>query len=196
MSVESLTLLCAASIYKGLRLLFNKTCLMRSPFHCLCGFTFMLFLGVLTGCSLFLPKTPPPPAKDKNLKVIFSMPGWKTTDPHESDYAWSNEQRGDVLLVNSFCGEFQDLSLETLALKTFDGYQEFKPLGKNTTEWEGREAFEMEAEARLDGVKILLHLRNYRRDHCYYDFILVSPRTRAQESLLAFRRLLDGVVFK
>ncbi len=133
--------------------------------------------------------------KDKQLKINFAMAGWRSTDPHGSDRAWSNEERGDVILVNSFCGEFQDLALETLALKTFRGYQGFKPLGKREPRWHGRDAFEMEAEAVVDGVRVLLLLRNYRRDHCYYDFLLVSPRQRAQQSLLAFRRMLDGVVF-
>lgn len=154
-----------------------------------------VLLATLAGCSLFMPK-PAAPKKDDSLKISFAMEGWTPADPRDSDRAWVDKERGDVMLVNSFCGEFQDLPLETLALKTFQDYADFKPLGTHSPRWHGREAFEMEAEARLDGVKVLLHLRNYRRDHCYYDFLLVSPRQRAQQSLLAFRRMLDGVEFK
>ena len=150
----------------------------------------------LAACSLFLPSNDPRATKDKNLHVNFEMNGWAKTDPRESDMAWAQQQSGDVLMVNSFCGEFQSLPLETLAVKTFKDYPDFKPLGKNTLDWQGREAFEMEAEANVDGVKVLLHLRNYRRDHCYYDFVLISPRTRTQESLQAFAKLVDGVEFR
>jgi hypothetical protein len=160
-----------------------------SPLIC---FGLLILIG---GCSLFLP-TPKKPAKDPALKIEFTEKGWKTTDPRESDHAWVQESRGDVILANSFCGEFQDLPLETLALKTFNGYEEFKPLGKNDTQWQGREAFEMEAQARVDGVLVLLHLRNYRRDHCYYDFLLVTPRSSSEASLQAFQRMLDGVRFQ
>lgn len=155
----------------------------------------IVFLCILAGCSLFIP-APKGPKKDTAMKVPFTMVDWKATDPKESDHAWVNEKRGDVMLVNSFCGEFQDLPLETLALKTFSGYEEFKPLGKNQTLWHGREAFEMEAEAMVDGVVVMLHIRNYRRDHCYYDFLLVSPRHSAQHSLDAFQRMLGSVEFK
>lgn len=158
----------------------------------------VIYLGMLAlsvSCSLFIPD-PPGPVKDTNMKVPFTLSGWKATDPQASDHAWVEETRGDVIVVNSFCGEFQDLPLETLALKTFSGYKDFRPLGKNTTQWHGREAFEMEAEALVDGVRVMLHLRNYRRDHCYYDFLLVSPRTSAEHSLQAYNRMLDSVVFK
>ena len=154
------------------------------------------FLLPLAACSLFLPSNDPRATKDKNLHVNFEMSGWAKTDPRESDLAWAQQQSGDVLMVNSFCGEFQSLPLETLAVKTFKDYPDFKPLGKNTLEWHGREAFEMEAEANVDGVKVLLHLRNYRRDHCYYDFVLISPRTRTQASLQAFANLVNGVEFR
>jgi len=157
---------------------------------------FFFALVVLSGCSLFIPSNDPKAMKDKNLVVKFSHADWAATNPHESDYAWAQQQAGDVMMVNSFCGEFQSLSLEALAIKTFKDYPNFKPLGKNTIEWHGREAFEMEAEAFVDGVKVLLHLRNYRRDHCYYDFVLISPRTRTQESLRAFTALVNGVEFR
>lgn len=150
----------------------------------------------LAACSLFIPSNDPRATKDKDLKVQFEMNGWAPTDPRESDLAWVQQQSGDVMMVNSFCGEFQSLPLETLAVKTFKDYPDFKPLGKNTIEWHEREAFEMEAEAMVDGVKVLLHIRNYRRDHCYYDFVLISPRTRTQNSLQAFATMVKGVEFR
>lgn len=150
----------------------------------------------MLSCSLFVPSSDPRATKDKDLTVQFEMNGWAATDPRESDLAWVQQQSGDVMVVNSFCGEFQSLPLETLALKTFKDYPDFKPLGKNTLDWHGREAFEMEAEANVDGVKVLLHLRNYRRDHCYYDFVLISPRSRTQTSLQAFATMVNGVHFR
>jgi len=158
----------------------------------------LIFLTILlatSSCSLFISSPDPKASKDKSLSVSFKREPWVAADPRESDYAWAHERSGEVMMVNSFCGEFQSLPLETLALKTFQDYPGFKPLGKNTLEWKGREAFEMEAEALVDGVKVILHIRNYRRDHCYYDFVLISPRGRTEESLKAFNALLDGVRF-
>jgi GDP-L-fucose synthase len=67
---------------------------------------------------------------------------------------------------------------------------------KRTIEWFEREAFEMEAEAQVDGVKVLIYMRNYRRNHCYYDFVLITPRQRDPQTYQAFRELLSGVRFK
>ncbi|MFP5459593.1 MAG: hypothetical protein ACLGG7_12725, partial [Bacteriovoracia bacterium] len=64
-----------------------------------------------------------------------------------------------------------------------------------TVAWFEREAFEMEAEATVDGVRVLMYLRNYRRDHCYYDFVLITPRSRDPQSFAAFQTLLDSVRF-
>jgi hypothetical protein len=157
---------------------------------------FSIFYFSLVSCSLLLPSNEKKPTKDTNLYVSFNNQGWNPTDPRESDRAWVQETRGDVIIVNSFCGEFQSLPLEELALKTFKDYDSYKPLGKNNLTWLDREAFEMEAEAYVDGVKVLIHLRNYRRDHCYYDFLLISPRSRTQDSLVAFQKMIDGVSFK
>jgi hypothetical protein len=154
--------------------------------------TLLLFL---MACSSFVSK-PTKPKKDKNLYVHFQHDSWDKTDPKESDFAWVERNLGDVMIVNSFCDEFQSFTLETLALKTFTNYENFKPLGKNSLMWNGREAFEMEAEAKLDGVTVLFHIRNYRRDHCYYDFLLITPRARSQKSFHAFHKMLAGVTFK
>jgi hypothetical protein len=153
------------------------------------------FILLLSGCSVFVPKETPP-AKDKNLHINFSNKDWATIDARSSDQAWSHKKSGDVIVVNSFCGEFQSLSLESLAIKTFKSYSDFEPLGKRTIDWFEREAFEMEAEALVDGVKVLISMRNYRRDHCYYDFVLITPRQREPQTYQAFRDLLNGVRFK
>lgn len=148
-------------------------------------------LVILASCSSGSNK----PTKDEDLVINFAMTDWASTDPRESDRAWVHRARGDVMMVNSFCGEFQSLPLEALALKTFESYDSYKPLGKRALTWHEREAFEMEAEAYVDGVKVLIHLRNYRRDHCYYDFVLISPRTRSEDSITAFNRMVEAVEF-
>lgn len=156
----------------------------------------LLLLSTLAvNCSSMIPKAPKP-TKDTRYKINFQSQEWIKTDPRESDFAWVQNKTGEVIVVNSFCGEFQSLPLETLALKTFDSYDSFKPLGKNTLEWKEREAFEMEAEARIDGVVVLLNFRNYRRDHCYYDFLLVTPRSRNPKSYLVFKELMNQVSFQ
>jgi hypothetical protein len=157
-------------------------------------FLFIIIL-LLAGCSSLVP-TKAPPVKDKNLHIVFPNDDWGLIDARTSDHAWSHKKRGDVIVLNSFCGEFQSLPLESLALKTFQSYPGFLPLGKRTIEWFEREAFEMEAEAQVDGVKVLIYMRNYRRNHCYYDFVLITPRQRDPQTYQAFRELLSGVRFK
>ncbi len=159
------------------------------------SFILLLMSTLAVTCSSIIPKSPKP-TKATNYQINFQSKDWSKSDPRESDHVWVQSKTGEVIVVNSFCGEFQSLPLESLALKTFDTYDSFKPLGKNTIQWQEREAFEMEAEAKIDGVVVLINFRNYRRDHCYYDFILVTPRNRNQESFRVFQDLLSRVIFQ
>ena len=76
----------------------------------------MLLAG---SCSIMMGGGAPPSAKGKEYKIKFSEAGWKLMKRDErSDYVFENED-GRILLSNSFCGEFQDQSLDHLASKTF-----------------------------------------------------------------------------
>jgi hypothetical protein len=154
---------------------------------------FLILINI--SCTAFQNK-PQAFVKDQKLKIPFTPQDWtQVITKHSSDYAWSHQTRGDVIVVNSFCGEFQDLSLKNLALNAFTTYNDFKPLGERTLQWQKREAYELEAEAVLDGIKVLLYLRNTRRNHCYYDFLLITPRERNPSSLQDFLQLLERVSF-
>lgn len=116
----------------------------------------------------------PKSAKGKAYTIRFAKPGWYYQVNNKSDYIFENAG-GQVLLANSFCDEFQTEPLERLAEKTFIGVNNFKASHKEYTIFNKREAYQLEGSGKVDGVKVFLKLLNTRRDHCYYDFLFISP---------------------
>ncbi len=154
----------------------------------------LIFLS--SGCSLFIggedeSKT----AKGTRYFITFNIPHWVLKQDKRSDYIFENEIDGRILLSNSFCEEFQEQSLEQLAVKTFKTINHFKPLVSEYTNYQNREAYMIEGAGSVDGIMVKLKLLNTRRDNCYFDFLAIDPqKTSIKDD--AFEIFLKTVSFK
>jgi hypothetical protein len=149
----------------------------------------------LSSCSfLFSGQEAPKTAKDVRYKIIFNEPGWKSIQDERSDYVFQNND-GRILLSNSFCEEFQEEPLESLANKTFKTVDDFNAHSSKVTIFKEREAYEIAGTGRVDGVKVKLRLLNMRRNNCYFDFVGISPEG-ADSNEEKFEALLKAVEFK
>lgn len=154
------------------------------------------FLILLTGCSLFFNTKAPESAKGNEYKIKFSSTDWIQKKDNRSDYVYENNQDGRVILSNSFCQEFQDEALDNLATKTFRTIGEFKSKKGEYTTFHNREAYRLEGEGSVDGVKVGLKLLNTRRNNCYFDFVSISPLKTSTQSSADFDAFLNTVEFK
>jgi len=143
--------------------------------------------GMLTGSSRKI-------KKDQTYAIHFDQSGWIKIDPHGSDYAFSN-QKGDFLFSNSFCQEFQDSSLDKLALKSLHSLDKFKIIKAQNEKYKDRESYIMSGKGMIDGVLTEIIIRNYRRDHCYYDFFLITPAITSELNE-TFNKFVDSIKFK
>lgn len=137
-------------------------------------------------------------AKGSLYEIHFKAANWVENSKEEdrSDYVWTNSQDGRILLSNSFCHEFQDQPLDTLALKTFNIVDDLKIEKKDYTTFENREAYHLEGKGKVDGVAVGLKLLNTRRNNCYFDFVAITPLKSAQDQASDFDNFLKAVVFK
>jgi hypothetical protein len=156
----------------------------------------LLLLFLISSCSFFLGgKEAPKTAKGSLYSISFGQPGWIYKQDKRSDFIFENEKDGRILLSNSFCEEFQEDSLDRLALKTFDSVKDFKPSISEYTTFKNREAYQVEGNGLVDGVKVHLRILNTRRNNCYFDFLSIIPKTTIEIDS-AFKNFLDSVVFK
>lgn len=152
------------------------------------------FLFLLSSCSIFFGSPEKPKsAKGKAYTIRFAKPGWAYQINNKSDYVFE-KSNGQVLLANSFCEEFQTEPLERLAEKTFVGVKNFKATHKEYTTFQNREAYKLDGVGSVDGVDVYLKIVNTRRDHCYYDFLFISPK-KEKVNPEDFTDFLKTVVF-
>lgn len=156
----------------------------------------LLLLLTMSGCSIMMGPHEPASAKDTFYQLSFKAENWKLKEDRRSDYIWMNSLDGRILLSNSFCHEFQDQSLEVLAVKTFNTVSDLKILKKESTTFHGREAYAIEGTGKVDGVGVKLKLLNTRRNNCYFDFVSITPQIDQGHESTEFESFLQSVVFK
>ncbi len=155
---------------------------------------FLLFL--ISGCSLFFSPKAPESAKGSDYKIKFASSEWTQKNDERSDYVFENKKDGRVLLSNSFCKEFQDEALDELAKKTFRGMGKFTQQSGDYTTFHNREAYRLEGQGSVDGVKVGLKILNTRRNNCYFDFVAISPLATSPQNSKDFDAFLNTVEFK
>lgn len=153
-------------------------------------------LLLLTSCSLFFSTKAPESAKGSDYKINFSSNEWVKKNDDRSDYVFENKKDGRVLLSNSFCKEFQDEALEELAKKTFRGLGKFTKQTGDYTTFHNREAYRLEGQGSVDGVRVGLKILNTRRNNCYFDFVAISPLETSPQNSKDFDAFLNTVEFK
>lgn len=155
----------------------------------------LILLLFVSSCSFFIRgNEAPKSAKKTYYSIEFSDKAWKEKKDKRSDYVFENED-GRILLSNSFCEEFQEGNLETLAKNTFKTVKGFWPTSGNYTTFHNREAYQLAGTGLVDGVKVNLRLLNTRRNNCYFDFVSINPDINIK-SEADFQNFLKSVEFK
>lgn len=157
-----------------------------------------LCLLLLSSCSIMFGDKQPESAKGNQYKINFKQEHWIENKQNEdrSDYVWTNQQDGRILLSNSFCQEFQDQPLEALATTTFKIVDNLKIKSQEYITLENREAYRLEGQGKVDGVPVRLMLVNTRRNNCYFDFVSINPTSSTVEEHADFEKFLKSVRFK
>jgi len=127
--------------------------------------------------------------------VTFSHPDWKNVKSYESDYLFQHHKSGDILMVNSFCREFQTESLKKLAHRSFRDVEQVRIIEEKEISFHQRSAYRIKGEGKVDGVLVSLNLLNLRRDHCYFDFLSISSKKKNSGSEADFENFLSSVRF-
>jgi hypothetical protein len=135
----------------------------------------LIILFIIAGCSWLVP-TPKktPTAKGVGYKLKYKSSEWSEVKQKQSDFVFQNKE-GSTLVINSFCGAFQDEPLKFLAEKTFNGLESVKNKTEKAMTISNREAHLIEAIGGIDGVSVNIKVINMRRNNCYYDFVRITP---------------------
>jgi hypothetical protein len=134
--------------------------------------------------------------EDEHVGYDVGLPGegWQRVRLATANVAWFHALTGAALLVNSHCEGVQDAPLSGLAGELMLGMTEREVLEERVLPFAGREALEMTARGKLDGVPRHRALFVLKKDGCVYDVVYDASPTAFDAGLSDFRRVRDGLV--
>ena len=117
-------------------------------------------------------------------KYFFPEPlsGWQKQAPQdEAEILYLHKQSGALLSVSSICDRYEESKLETLARSALSPIANQKDKESKTFQVNGREAFELFIEGKMDGVPVQVDFVSWRKNDCLFDFsVQASPIVSAQ----------------
>ncbi len=153
-----------------------------------------VFLLLLSGCGLFTGGGDTD-YKSQDYRVKFSQGSWSAIDPEQSDFAFSDEKSKAILLANSSCRKDLSKNLDRLSETLLGTLNGTKVKKKEKSLFHNREAVDTQASGTLDGIPVNLLIKSTLRNHCLYDFVLISPQTINQPLSDSYQNFLNSVQF-
>jgi hypothetical protein len=114
----------------------------------------------------------------ENLLLKNTPKPWSEINNEGSDYALQNTKTKSLFLFNSACRKYEASSLNNLTTSLFSGLEEFKELENKSVPYQGREAIEIAATGKLDGVQRFFRIVTFQKNNCIYDFVLISTNQK------------------
>lgn len=115
---------------------------------------------------------------------------WTKLNPAEGVEILYQDKKGALLSVSSICGRYEETSLETLARSALTPIAAFKDKNTATFQLDGREAFQIYGEGKVDGVAVQIDFVAWRKDDCLFDFSVQASPTLHTQSRADFLNML------
>lgn len=122
----------------------------------------------------------PPPSTYTELKGV------------RADGAWRNSKSGNTISYLSTCNDPADPSLDMATDEVLSGLGPTKNLVQKKIEFEGREALDSEAEARVEGIPTKIHALLFKKNGCLYTLSLVGLAKSFEAGQADFENFVKG----
>ena len=103
---------------------------------------------------------------------------WAEISTEESDYALQNQKTKSLFLFNSACRKYEASSLNALTSSMLSGLEDVNITDKKTVTYQERDAVEVMASGKLDGVLRFFKIVTIQKNNCIYDYILISTNQK------------------
>lgn len=106
---------------------------------------------------------------------------WSEMNTEGSDYALSNPKTKSIFLFNSSCRKYEGSTLSALTSSILTGIEDVKISEKKNVFYQEREAAEVTASGKLDGVLRYFKIVTIQKNNCIYDYVLISTNKKNLE---------------
>lgn len=103
---------------------------------------------------------------------------WSVISSEGSDYALQNKNSKSLFLFNSACRKYEASTLNALTSSMLTGIEDINITEKNNVFYQERDAVEVAANGKLDGVVRFFRIVTIQKNNCIYDYILISTNQR------------------
>lgn len=107
---------------------------------------------------------------------------WNEISSEGSDYALQNANSKSIFLFNSSCRKYEASSLSVLTSSILTGIEDLKITDKKNTSYQNREAAEVTANGKLDGIARFFKIITLQKNNCIYDYILIATSSKNLEN--------------
>lgn len=157
---------------------------------------FFTFIILISACSSQTGVYKKSEEVNNTLIKNISSP-WSELNAEGSDYALSNNETHSIFLFNSACRKYEGSNLSALTSSILSGMEELKILNKKNTYYQEREAVEVLASGKLDGVLRFFQIITIQKNNCIYDYILISTNLKNLElDSPAMKSFLQRIILK
>ena len=114
-----------------------------------------------------------------NNQLIEDSPdAWAKISSEGSDFALQNKISNSLFLFNSACRKHEASTLNALTTSILAGLDDVKIIEKSNTFYQGREAIEVVANGKLDGIQRFFRIITIQKNNCIYDYLLISTNQK------------------
>lgn len=135
---------------------------------------------------------PKGPEKSKNVLVTPPPAPYAQVKGVKADGAWQNPDNGNSISYLSTCNEQADPTLEVATDEVLAAFGETKQLSQKKLEFDGRDALDTEAEARVEGVPTKIRTLIFKKNGCLYTLSLIGLSKHFAKGVAPFENFVKG----
>lgn len=103
---------------------------------------------------------------------------WVEISSEGSDYALQNKNTNSIFLLNSACRKYEGSTLSSLTSSILTGIESVQITEKANVFYQDREAVEVTANGKLDGITRYFKIITTQKNNCIYDYVLISTNAK------------------
>lgn len=158
-------------------------------------FLIMMFLTV-SACSSNTDSGVYKKSENIDNRLSRSIPElWKEISSEGSDYALQKITSNSIFLFNSSCRKFEGSSLNALTGSILTGLDDLIIEEKKESFYQGREAVEVTANGKLDGITRYFKIITILKNNCIYDYVLIATnQSNLQNDSADLKSFLERII--
>ncbi len=120
---------------------------------------------------------------------------WKQINGEGSDFALANNLTKSIFLFNSSCRKYEGSNLNSLTSSLLSGIDELNIIDRKNIFIQDRDATEVSASGKIDGVQRFLKIITIQKNSCIYDYVLIATNSKNMTNDTAYlNQFLTGIV--